>query len=122
MRVAQSFKELWSSLHGFVCVHKPRDVSIAAIKRLLTAAICKDVNECFPQENLPLIDMPIVEPHSESQALVVIGIRKQIDYSLHPLVVGGAVVEEDIRLEALNYFEPSSSGVCRALSSSVRNK
>lgn len=33
-------------------------------------------------------------------------------FSLHPLVVGGAVVEEDVRLEPLTYFEPSSSGVC----------
>lgn len=80
MRVAQSYKELWSSLNGVVCVHKPRDVSLTALKKLLTTAICKGVNECCPQEELPSVEIPVVEPHQESQALVIVGTRKLIDY------------------------------------------
>uniref|UniRef100_A0A0N5AM95 TruB_N domain-containing protein n=1 Tax=Syphacia muris TaxID=451379 RepID=A0A0N5AM95_9BILA len=106
------FYILWSSLSGVICVHKPRNVSLGRVRNCIKVAICKGVNECFPQDNLPFIDFPIVEAHPKTQTLLTVGQRKQVDYSLHPLVVGDAAVEEDLQIEALNYFEPSCSGVC----------
>ncbi|VDK21216.1 unnamed protein product, partial [Anisakis simplex] len=107
--------KLWAVLQGIVCVHKARDVSLAALKKILTSAICANANAAVrtPEQQLPLIEMPIVEPHPKSQALVITGLRKQLDYTHHPLVVGEPFRKEDIRVEELNYMEPTSCGVCR---------
>lgn len=72
--------DIWKSLHGILCVHKPRDISISALKRHLINAICEGANKrCSPVE-IPQIEMPIVEPHPISQAPVVVGLRKQPNY------------------------------------------
>ncbi|KHN82624.1 putative tRNA pseudouridine synthase 2 [Toxocara canis] len=112
MRPAVSSSDIWSVLHGVLCVHKPRDVSLTALKKILISAICSDANNCVPPARIPVIEMPVVEPHPKSQALLVVGMRKQLDYSSHPLVVGEAFRREDIRVEELHYLEPASSGVC----------
>lgn len=112
MKVATTAKDLWSVLHGVVCVHKPRDVSISALKRILVTSLCEDANAAIEQKPLPVIEMPIVERHPKSGASIVVGMRKQFDYSAHPLVVGEPFLKEDIRVEELQYLEPASSGVC----------
>ncbi|VDK87044.1 unnamed protein product [Onchocerca ochengi] len=104
--------DIWKSLHGILCVHKPRDISISALKRHLINAICEGANKrCSPVE-IPQIEMPIVEPHPISQAPVVVGLRKQPNYDFHPLVVGQPFRKEDIRVEELDYQQPASSGLC----------
>uniref|UniRef100_A0A914REF5 Uncharacterized protein n=1 Tax=Parascaris equorum TaxID=6256 RepID=A0A914REF5_PAREQ len=80
MRSAVSASDIWSVLHGVVCVHKPRDVSLTSLKKILVSAICSDANECIPPPRVPTIKLPIVEPHPKSQALVIVGMRKQLDY------------------------------------------
>lgn len=80
MRIPVTASEIWESLHGVICVHKPRDISLSALKRNLISAICEGANKrCLPIE-IPEIEMPIVEPHPVSQAPVVVGIRKQPNY------------------------------------------
>uniref|UniRef100_A0A915PKX4 Pseudouridine synthase II N-terminal domain-containing protein n=1 Tax=Setaria digitata TaxID=48799 RepID=A0A915PKX4_9BILA len=104
--------DIWKSLHGILCVHKPRDVSLSALKRFLISAICESANKrCSPVE-VPEIEMPVVEPHPKSQAPVVVGLRKQPDYNFHPLVVGQPFRKEDIRVEELDYQQPAGSGIC----------
>uniref|UniRef100_F1LAL8 tRNA pseudouridine synthase 2 n=1 Tax=Ascaris suum TaxID=6253 RepID=F1LAL8_ASCSU len=112
MRSAVSASDIWSVLHGVICVHKPRDVSLTSLKKILVSAICSDANECIPPPRIPTIELPIVEPHPKSQALVIVGMRKQLDYSSHPLVVGQPFRKEDIRIEEMHYLGPASSGVC----------
>uniref|UniRef100_A0A914N445 Pseudouridine synthase II N-terminal domain-containing protein n=1 Tax=Meloidogyne incognita TaxID=6306 RepID=A0A914N445_MELIC len=56
--------------------------------------------------------MPIVEEHKESGSLLIVGKRQQIDYSLHPSIVGEMFRPEEFQMEPLNPLEPSSSGVC----------
>ncbi|VDN36147.1 unnamed protein product [Gongylonema pulchrum] len=77
----QPVRSLWQALHGIVCVHKPRDMSISALKRHLIAAICDGANKYCSPLVVPRIEMPVVEAHPVSQAPVVIGLRKQPDYS-----------------------------------------
>ncbi|VDO53159.1 unnamed protein product [Onchocerca flexuosa] len=104
--------DIWKSLHGVLCVHKPRDISISTLKRHLINAICEGANRrCSPVE-IPQIEMPVVEPHPISQAPVVVGLRKQPNYDFHPLVVGQPFRKEDIRVEELDYQQPASSGLC----------
>uniref|UniRef100_A0A0M3IJ77 TruB_N domain-containing protein n=1 Tax=Ascaris lumbricoides TaxID=6252 RepID=A0A0M3IJ77_ASCLU len=117
MRSAVSASDIWSVLHGVICVHKPRDVSLTSLKKILVSAICSDANECIPPPRIPTIELPIVEPHPKSQALVIVGMRKQLDYSSHPLVVGQPFRKEDIRIEEMHYLGPASSGVCRRYNS-----
>ncbi|KAI1723431.1 putative tRNA pseudouridine synthase 2 [Ditylenchus destructor] len=78
---------------------------------MLINAICTQGNELGDSE-VPTIEVPIVEPHPKSQALVVVGKRKQLDYSLHPLVVGKIFRPEDIHIEQLQDLGKASSGVC----------
>lgn len=80
MRGSTTVADIWKSLNGVICVHKPRDISLTSLKRYLTNAICESANKrCFPIE-IPEIEMPIVEPHPISQAPVVVGLRKQPNY------------------------------------------
>uniref|UniRef100_A0A7E4UNF9 N(6)-L-threonylcarbamoyladenine synthase n=1 Tax=Panagrellus redivivus TaxID=6233 RepID=A0A7E4UNF9_PANRE len=65
-------------LKGVLCVYKPRDLSIEAMKKLLINRIVAEGNE-LDNSSVPMIEMPIVEPHSDSQALVVVGKRTQLD-------------------------------------------
>ncbi|KAL3072042.1 hypothetical protein niasHT_033944 [Heterodera trifolii] len=112
MKYSFNVREIQSLLNGFMCIFKPRDVSILAIEKLLMRRICEQANCLDPCRPLPTIEMPIVEAHPKSGALVVVGRKKQIDYSKHPLMVGQMFRPEDMRIEALNYLEPSCSGVC----------
>uniref|UniRef100_A0A0R3RUV5 TruB_N domain-containing protein n=1 Tax=Elaeophora elaphi TaxID=1147741 RepID=A0A0R3RUV5_9BILA len=112
MRIPTTAVDIWKSLHGIICVHKPRDVSLTSLKRYLIDALCEGANKrCLPIE-IPDIEMPVVESHPISQAPVVIGIRKQPNYDFHPLVVGQPFRKEDIRVEELDYQQPASSGLC----------
>ncbi|KAL3989805.1 TruB pseudouridylate synthase (N terminal domain) family protein [Acanthocheilonema viteae] len=112
MRIPTSATDIWKSLHGIVCVHKPRDMSLISLKRYLISRICESANRrCLPIE-IPEIEMPIVEPHPISQAPVVIGVRKQPNYDFHPLVVGRPFRKEDIRVEELDYQQAATSGLC----------
>ncbi|KAK6022554.1 Ribosomal family S4e [Ostertagia ostertagi] len=103
---------LWKALNGLICVYKPVDLSITGLKRQIVKRICADGNEVVGMPRLPLIKMPIVEPHETSGALLVVGEKEVQDYTLHPLVCGEAFRPEDIRLEEVHYMESTSSGVC----------
>jgi len=92
-------------------VFKPRDVTLESIRRRLVASICKAGNAIDDTE-VPTIEMPVVEAHPVSEAPVVVGTRTQLDYSLHPLMVGQIFRPEDIEVEPLQDIETSSSGVC----------
>ena len=59
-----------------------------------------------------MIERPIVRPHPRTGALVVVGARKQPDYTLHPLVHGNNQQPEDLLLDELEPMESTSSGVC----------
>lgn len=79
MRLALNAIDVQRMLNGFLCVYKPRDISLNSIKKMLINAICTQGNELGDSE-VPTIEVPIVEPHPKSQALVVVGKRKQLDY------------------------------------------
>lgn len=80
MRIPTEAGNIWKLLHGIICVHKPRDISLTSLKRYLINAICESANKrCLPMK-IPEIEMPIVEPHPISQAPVVVGMRKQPNY------------------------------------------
>lgn len=66
-------------LNGFLCVYKPRDISLASLEKRLKTAICNQGNE-LDEIIVPEINLPIVEPHPKSQASVVVGYSKQLDY------------------------------------------
>uniref|UniRef100_A0A1I7XFK8 Movement protein n=1 Tax=Heterorhabditis bacteriophora TaxID=37862 RepID=A0A1I7XFK8_HETBA len=104
-------ERVWSALQGVLCVYKPMDMSLASLKRQIIKRICVDGNDVVERPNLPIIKMPIVEPH-ESGSLVVVGQREQADYLSHPLVIGESFRTEDIRLDEMQYMEETSSGVC----------
>lgn len=76
-------RELQSVLHGFLCIFKPRDASVSAIEKLLLNSICEQANCLDPNRPLPVVEMPIVQAHPQSGALMVVGKRKQIDYRFH---------------------------------------
>ncbi|KJH47058.1 hypothetical protein DICVIV_06867 [Dictyocaulus viviparus] len=63
--------KLWKALNGLVCAYKPVDLSVAALKRQIVRRICADGNEVVGSPRLPLIKLPIVEPHEKTGALVV---------------------------------------------------
>uniref|UniRef100_A0A915DWJ8 Pseudouridine synthase II N-terminal domain-containing protein n=1 Tax=Ditylenchus dipsaci TaxID=166011 RepID=A0A915DWJ8_9BILA len=111
MKWSLNAREVQSFLNGFMCIYKPKDISLSSLKRVLITAISNQANELDDSE-VPVIEMPIVEPYPKSQALVVVGTRKQLDYRLHPMMAGKMFRPEEFRLEELNYLEPSSSGVC----------
>lgn len=73
-------KEILKILNGFLCVYKPRDVSVTSIKELLVKNICEQGN-ALEEWSIPEIEMPIVEPHPKTDALVVVGMKTQLDYT-----------------------------------------
>lgn len=72
-------REIHSLLNGFVCLFKPRDMTITRLQRILIKSICEQANELDMDTSIPEIEMPIVGEHP-SGALVVVGKTKQIDY------------------------------------------
>ncbi|CAD5230763.1 unnamed protein product [Bursaphelenchus okinawaensis] len=104
-------RDVIRNLNGFLCVYKPRNVSLTALKALLQRRICAHGNFLIP-EKPPIIQKPIVESHPVSGAPVVVGLRDQIDYAFHPLVNGGTFNPMDILLEELEPMEATTSGVC----------
>lgn len=111
MKVKVGVKDVWQLLNGVLCVYKPRDLSVATLKKRIIERIVDEGNN-LDDPIIPYMNMPIVEPHPVSQALVVVGTRKQLDYSQHPLMVGKAFRPEDLMLEEVKDIEPSTSGVC----------
>ncbi|KAK6737756.1 hypothetical protein RB195_020077 [Necator americanus] len=85
---------------------------MTGLKKQIVKRICTDGNEVVGIPRIPTIKLPIVEPHEESGALMVVGEREIQDYTQHPLVSGEAFRPEDIRLEEVHYMESTSSGVC----------
>lgn len=81
MLVKWRANEVLKNLHGFLCVYKQRDMSVAALKSLIVKRIC-DHGNSLQQPKVPMINMPIVEPHEKSGASVVVGLRRQPDYTL----------------------------------------
>ncbi|VDO40797.1 unnamed protein product [Haemonchus placei] len=104
--------KLWKALNGLICVYKPVDLSISGLKKQIVKRICADGNEVVGMPRLPMIKVPIVEPHETSGALLVVGEQEIQDYTLHPLVCGETFRPEDIRLEEVHFMESTSSGVC----------
>ncbi|KAI6209206.1 putative tRNA pseudouridine synthase 2 [Aphelenchoides besseyi] len=106
-----SCRDVAANLNGFLCVYKPRDVSLAALKKNLMKRLSTAGNS-LEHPRPPLIEKPIVKPHKKTGALMVVGMRKQVDYSLHPLVYGMTFRPEDILLDELEPTEVTTSGVC----------
>ncbi|CAD5233361.1 unnamed protein product [Bursaphelenchus xylophilus] len=104
-------REVISNLNGFLCVYKQRDISLAALKALIIKRICEHGNALMVPPP-PTIQRPIVEPHPKSGAPVVVGLREQPDYTLHPLVNGGTFNPLDFLLEEMEPMEATTSGVC----------
>lgn len=73
-------QELVHYLNGFLCVYKHRDVSLPSIKKLLMKRISSTINSLEPLP-VPYIERPIVEDHPKSGAPVVVGMRRQLDYT-----------------------------------------
>ncbi|KAL7076541.1 hypothetical protein ACQ4LE_004337 [Meloidogyne hapla] len=111
-RYSFNCREIQNLLNGIVCLFKPRDIPLPVLQRLFLKEICDQANVLAQCRPIPLIEMPIVEAHKESGALLVVGKSQQIDYSMHPLIVGEMFRPEEFYMEALNPLEPSSSGVC----------
>jgi hypothetical protein len=80
MKVNLAGHELIRYLNGFLCVYKQRDVSLASVKKTLMKRISSTINSLEPLP-VPSIKRPVVESHKKSKALVVIGIKKQLDYT-----------------------------------------
>ncbi|GMR31868.1 hypothetical protein PMAYCL1PPCAC_02063 [Pristionchus mayeri] len=101
------------ALNGLMCVYKPADLSLGALKKSILKRICVQANLAtgWPKQ-LPEIDIPLVEEHPTSGALIVVGRKRQVDYSCNPLVVGEMFRTEDVRLEELHKLETASSGLC----------
>uniref|UniRef100_A0A914YUP6 Pseudouridine synthase II N-terminal domain-containing protein n=1 Tax=Panagrolaimus superbus TaxID=310955 RepID=A0A914YUP6_9BILA len=113
MKVALTSKDIWQLLNGVLCVYKPRDISLTSIKKRIVNRIVEEGNTYDDSMNsIPLIEMPIVEPHPETEALMVVGTRQQLDYRRHPLMAGKAFRAEDIMIEQITELEPASSGIC----------
>ncbi|VDN60483.1 unnamed protein product [Dracunculus medinensis] len=98
-------------LNGIICVHIPAVEGLNYVKKRIVEAICEGGNRSIPEIRLPVINMPVVEAHHKSQALIVVGWKKQSDYSLHPLVIGEPFRAEDIQIEELHNTGNFSSGV-----------
>lgn len=79
MKVKLNGRDVQALLNGFLCVYKPRDLHLEALKELVIARICQDGN-ALEDAFVPTIRVPVVEPHPKSKALVVTGTRKQLDY------------------------------------------
>jgi hypothetical protein len=79
VKIALTPKDVLRLLDGFLCVYKPRDVTLQAFKKLLVAKLCEEGN-LLATPVVPTIEMPVVKPHPVSQANVVVGTRTQLDY------------------------------------------
>uniref|UniRef100_A0A0N4ZZ33 TruB_N domain-containing protein n=1 Tax=Parastrongyloides trichosuri TaxID=131310 RepID=A0A0N4ZZ33_PARTI len=110
MKLTLSASEIQKLLTGFCCIYKPKDTSIAALKKLICNKIVEDGNE-FHNIKVPSIKKPIIS-YSETGVPLIIGYKNQLDYTKHPLVCGFPFRVEDIRLNEFNCLEPASSGVC----------
>ncbi|KAF8384606.1 hypothetical protein PRIPAC_73748, partial [Pristionchus pacificus] len=104
--------KIGKALNGLLCVYKPADLSLNALKKNILKRICTQGNLATGWPRLPEIDIPVVEEHPSSGALIVVGRKRQIDYTHHPLVVGETFRTEDLRVEELHQLETASSGVC----------
>lgn len=80
MKVTLSRRELLNYLNGFLCVYKHRDVSLPVLKKRLMKQIVGTLNALEP-EPIPIIERPIVESHKKTGASLVVGMRKQLDYT-----------------------------------------
>lgn len=80
MRTVANYRELWSVLNGIICVHIPAVEGLNYVKKRIVEAICEGGNRSIPEIRLPVINMPVVEAHHKSQALIVVGWKKQSDY------------------------------------------
>lgn len=80
MKVAVDAKQVQRLLNGFLCVHKLRDTSVRMVINSLKAAICTDGNE-LDDSMVPTIEMPVVEAHPKTGALLVVDRREQLDYT-----------------------------------------
>uniref|UniRef100_A0A8R1EB44 TruB_N domain-containing protein n=1 Tax=Caenorhabditis japonica TaxID=281687 RepID=A0A8R1EB44_CAEJA len=109
-----SQRDLWKALSGVLCLYKHSGVSSSALKKLITNKITESVAEIesTSRVRLPLISLPVVEPHEKSGALVVVGKNDIADYRYHPLVCGRAIRAEDVNLVDALPLATTSSGVC----------
>lgn len=80
MKFEWAAADILRNLNGFLCVYKPRDLSLTALKKHIIKRICLHGNSLeFPR--VPMKDRPIVEPHERTGAPVVVGVRHQMDYT-----------------------------------------
>lgn len=69
-------------LNGFLCVYKPKDISLRSLKNCLIKHICDEGNK-LDDTFIPTIQVPLIEPHPITGALLVTGIKEQLDYRLN---------------------------------------
>ena len=79
-RYSFNCREIQNLLNGIVCLFKPRDVSLQTLQRWFLKEICDQANELAQGRLLPIIELPIVEAHRKSGALLMVGKRQQVDY------------------------------------------
>ncbi|CAI2350359.1 unnamed protein product [Caenorhabditis sp. 36 PRJEB53466] len=93
-----SQRDLWKALSGVLCIYKHSGISSSAIKKLITNKISESVAEIESTSclRLPLISLPVVEPHEKH----------------HPLVSGRSIRSEDIQLLDALPLATTSSGIC----------
>ncbi|CAI5449439.1 unnamed protein product [Caenorhabditis angaria] len=105
---------VWKAVSGVLCVYKPSGISSSAIKKLITNRITEFNSsvESTSRLQLPIISLPIVEPHESSGALLVVGSKDLADYRHHPLVCGSSIRPEDIHIVDPLPLHTNSSGVC----------
>lgn len=77
-----SQRDLWKALSGVLCIYKHSGISSSALRKLITNKISETVAgiESTSRVRLPLISLPVVEPHEKSGALVVVGRNEVADY------------------------------------------
>lgn len=79
MRLKLNGHDVENLLNGFLCVYKPKDISLTALKNRLIKRICEEGNK-LDDTFVPSIQVPIVEPHPVTAALLITGMREQLDY------------------------------------------
>ncbi|CAP26555.1 Protein CBG05761 [Caenorhabditis briggsae] len=106
--------DVWKALSGVVCVYKHSGMSSSALIRLIRRQISQSIVdiESTSRVRLPMISLPVVEPHSKSGALVVVGKNELADYRYHPLVSGRSIRPEDVQMLDALPLATNSSGIC----------
>ena len=113
--------QAWNYLRGLVCVYKPPRYSLGSVLRKLRYNVAEDLN-CMERtysdnEDIRKIDSSESNNFnalqlSSNDELLEIESKSNVDYGNHPLVLGPAYVQEDLKTYHINKLGPNSSGLC----------